>query len=448
MFESDDMTEELGLFSKYRPDEPFAWCDAGSVTQQEFLLSVMALAECLPEQPYIINLCRDRYHFSLAFCAALVNGSTSLLPPNRQPQTIVEMASEYQVANCLIDDSLDVGGLNCIDVRDKQEGVKATTALAMPVIPGDQIAVIAFTSGSTGKPAANQKHWRTLVGTSTLLAQRFFCNVEQRLNIVATVPAQHMYGLEMSVMVALHGGGVMASSHPFFPQEVANSLAQVPEPRCLVTTPVHLRAMIKSGIEMPPVVTMISATAPLTNDISRQAEQAFDCEVEEIYGCTEAGSLATRRTSAEESWRMLDGIVLSEERGQAFVSAPHLPDITRLQDRLEPLDRHSFRFIGRGSDLVNIAGKRISLADVTHKLLSINGVEDAVVFMPEESGKHIQRLAALIVSELSNQEISRELVRFLDPVFIPRPLKRVKKLPRNEVGKILMSSAQEIIKIT
>ena len=440
------MTAGLGLFSQYQPDENFAWCDSLPITQQEFLQQVVALAACLPEQPYIINLCRDRYNFTLAFCAALVNGTISLLPPNRQSDTIVEMAAEYQAFSCLVDESSNIDGLDCIDVRAVDKIQLATVALKVPVIPADQLAVIAFTSGSTGKPAANKKSWRTLIGTSRLLAQRLFHDVAQAPNIIATVPAQHMYGLEMSVMVALFGGGVMVSTHPFFPQEVADSLALAPEPRCLVTTPVHLRAMIKSEIKMPRVAKVISATAPLAKEIAQQAEEVFGCDVEEIYGCTEAGSLATRRTVSDDEWRMLDGMTLVDDQGALAVIGSHLSDAPCLQDSLELVDAQSFRFIGRATDLVNIAGKRTSLADVTHKLLAIDGVDDAVVFMPEEAGKHVQRLAALVVTELSNQEISRELLRFLDPVFIPRPLKRVAQLPRNDVGKISISTAQEIIK--
>lgn len=440
------MSQGLGLFSRYRPDEGVAWRDSRLVTQQAFLHQVFALAERLPEQRYIINLCRDRYNFTLAFCAALIRGTSNLLPPNRQPETVTEIASEYQVSNCLVDDGSIIDGLNCIDVREEQKEPLRRGTLEMPVIAADQVAVIAFTSGSTGKPVANIKCWRTLVGTSKLLAKRFFENISERPNIVATVPAQHMYGLEMSVMAALHGGGVMVSAHPFFPQEVAESLAQIPEPRCLVTTPVHMRAMVGSGVIMPHAVRVVSATAPLTKKIARQTELLFGCDVEEIYGCTEAGSLASRRTVIEDEWHLLDGMALSKKGAQVLVDGDHLTEATPLQDNLELVDICTFNFIGRASDLVNIAGKRISLADVTRKLLCIDGVDDAIVFIPGGGEKQIQRLAALVVSDLSNHEICQQLVRFLDPVFIPRPLKRVAQLPRNELGKVMLHAAQDIIK--
>src|SRR3546814_2433166 len=52
---------------------------------------------------------------------------------------------------------------------------------------------------------------------------------------VATVPPQHMYGMEMSVLLPLLGNVAVHVARPFFPQAVADALAEAKAPRLLVT---------------------------------------------------------------------------------------------------------------------------------------------------------------------------------------------------------------------
>jgi acyl-coenzyme A synthetase/AMP-(fatty) acid ligase len=88
--------------------------------------------------------------------------------------------------------------------------------------------------------------------------------------------------------------------------------------------------------------------------------------------------------------------------------------------------------------MIEVAGKRASLADLTRRLLGIPGVEDAVIFQPDNQGAGgVRRVAALVVApSLSAEAIHDLLTRCMDPVFIPRPLVKVPALPRNELGKL------------
>ena len=100
-----------------------------------------------------------------------------------------------------------------------------------------------------------------------------------------------------------------------------------------------------------------------------------------------------------------------------------------------------FLLRGRTQDLVNVAGKRGSLAFLNHQLGAIPGVVDAFFYLPEESASYsatgIVRLAALAVAPgLTATEIIRELRKRVDPVFLPRPLLLVEQIPRNSTGKL------------
>ena len=118
------------------------------------------------------------------------------------------------------------------------------------------------------------------------------------VTLVATVPSQHMYGFESTVLLALLGGAAFDTGRPFYPADIAAALARVPRPRMLVTTPFHLKTLLDSGVTLPPIDLVLCATAPLSPQLAARAEAALAAPLVEIYGCTEAGQVATRRTTA------------------------------------------------------------------------------------------------------------------------------------------------------
>src|SRR5690606_39795124 len=67
-----------------------------------------------------------------------------------------------------------------------------------------------------------------------------------------------------------------------------------PAPPLLATTPVHLRALVESGLALPPLAGIVSATAPLPRELAATAEARFGCEVREVFGSTETCVFARR----------------------------------------------------------------------------------------------------------------------------------------------------------
>jgi acyl-coenzyme A synthetase/AMP-(fatty) acid ligase len=228
----------------------------------------------------------------------------------------------------------------------------------------------------------------------------------------------------------------MHDGRPFYPSSVAAALAETPAPRVLVSTPVHLRALLASGLCFAPVARVLSATAPLEAALAADVERCFGAELVEIYGCTEVGSMAARRTASGAAWRFFDGLGCAERDGAAWVSAAHLAGEVRLLDALHFDPDGSFVLAGRDSDLVKIGGKRASIAEVTAALLAAPGVEDGVAFqLPAGGGE--ARLAALIVGGAADAvRVRGALAAVLDPVFIPRRILRVPALPRSATGKL------------
>lgn len=439
------MDKSLPLIAAHAPGGTLLWHDGRAVSAASFSAEAAQLAAALPDGAHVLNLCEDRHAFMLAFAAALLRAKVSLLPPNRSPEMIRGMACDYPDLCVLHDQSQPPPGLRAIRVRF--EHVTGASAQAVPLIPASQTAALAFTSGSTGKVKPNHKTWGALHESTRLAAVRFLRGFGSQVNLVVTVPPQHMYGLETSILLPLQAGAAVHSGRPFFPDDVRAALDAVPEPRVLVTTPVHLRACVKAGVRFPPVAFIISATAPLAVELARDAEQVFDAPVREIYGCTEAGQLASRRTTEGDAWELYDGMRMTIDETGASVSGPQLDGKVLLQDIIEPRGPNRFALRGRSTDLVNIAGKRASLGDLNHKLMQIAGVVDAVVFQPDDEHGPVERLAALVVAPtLTRDQICARLADSIDPVFLPRPLLLVDALPRNETSKLPRQALLEMLR--
>jgi acyl-coenzyme A synthetase/AMP-(fatty) acid ligase len=202
---------------------------------------------------------------------------------------------------------------------------------------------------------------------------------------------------------------------------------------------VHLKTCLDAAIEnWPPVAQIVSATAPLSAALAARAEQQFGCPLREIYGSTETGAVATRRTREEEAWRLHQGVELKPLAAErACLQGGHLARAVELNDRVRPSGAEHFLLLGRNSDMVKIAGKRVSLGDLNHRLQAIPGVEDGVFIDPEGEDGTVARLCAVVVApQLDERAILEALKPQLDPVCLPRPLYRVDSLPRNEAGKL------------
>jgi len=432
----------LPLLVKTAPEADWIISPSGTLSQGRFLGQVQRFSRLLPKRRYAINLCEDRLNFMRSFASVLVCGQTLLLPSNRSPGAIVEIAEEYDDCYILTDGLKAPGAETSIDVRELS--FDSGGSAEVPEIPADAVAAIVFTSGSTGRAQPNVKTWGNLVHGSFLAQRRFDIGLD--FSIVATVPPQHMYGLETSVLLPMMTGARVYGSRPFFPEDVRQALLAMPGKRVLVTTPIHLKACVSAGLEWPELEMLISATAPLEPALAEQVEALFGAPLMEIYGCTEAGSIASRRTGSDQLWWLYDEFQLRNRDDLAIISAPHLEEDVPLGDVVEQLDERHFRLLGRHADMLNIAGKRASLNDLNLRLNAVPGVEDGVFVVPEKNGRAVSRLTGLVVApQLSEQEILDCLASEMDPVFLPRPLYRVDALPRNETGKLPRSSLLQLL---
>jgi acyl-coenzyme A synthetase/AMP-(fatty) acid ligase len=411
-----------------------AWRRGSPVHVADFLRDVVSVAEALPARRYLVNLCSDRYRFAVGLAAALLRDQVSLLPPAQTPELLRSLTQGYEGLYALCDTLEPNEVLETVAFSARG---RATSEAAPLTFSASQLAAIAFTSGSTGEPSPHPKSWGRLALGAVGEAQALDLLNASDAVLVGTVPPQHMYGLESTVLLALHNGLALHASRPFYPADVRAALEEIPGERVLVTTPVHLRALLAEETSLPPLRLIVCATAPLPAELAAQTEARYAAPLHEIYGFTEAGMVASRRTTREAQWHALPGVRVWRDTGGVKVAGGHVQEEVAFGDMVELEDAHTFVLQGRSADLVNIAGKRTSLAYLNQQLAAIEGVEDGVFFMPDEVSGTITRLTAFVVAPHSSREaLLAALRQRIDAAFLPRPLYLVPALPRNATGKL------------
>jgi acyl-coenzyme A synthetase/AMP-(fatty) acid ligase len=414
----------MQLLATAPPRSPLIWHGGEAVSRAGFTHAAWQLAQRLPKATHCINLCASRLGFMLGLIAAALRGQITLLPPNQSAGALQHLQTQFPHSSVWNGE-----GLAELDWR---------TESSRPIeLDTSATAALLYTSGSTGVPEAHAKLWRNLWRVGELDAARFAASLP--LNLIATVPSQHMYGLQTTVLMPLLSACAVHDSQPFFPADVREALAAVAAPRALVTTPAHLRILVESKCQLPALNFILSATAPLSPVLAQQAESLWHAPVLEIYGSTEVGTIATRRTTAGDAWQLQSGVSMEFSGDDASVNAAHLSGPQPLSDRVEMLSPESFRLLGRASDQIKVAGKRATLSELTQSLLSVVGVSDGVVFMPEGAS----RTAALAVAPgLHAAQVLQALEPLMESVFLPRPLLLMAQLPRNAVGKLTHDALQ------
>ena len=424
-------------------DAVAAYRENRPITVREFCADVAGLSQALPARAYVVNLCADRYRFAVAFGAALSRSQISLMLPNKTPALLDQIAAQYPDVYCLSDMDFTANAIPVMAYPETLPSAEASPEI--PVFPAKQLAAIVFTSGSTGAPVPNAKLWGALVESALAAGAGLGVASMPGAVLVGTVPPQHMYGFESTVLLALQHGLAVYAGKPFYPADIYACLEKLPPPRMLVTTPIHLRALLADEAAHAAAEFVLCATAPLVPQLAVAAEARFGAPLYEIYGCSEAGQVAQRRTAANEEWRCFQGIALRQDDAGTWAGGVPIPTDILLNDVIELRASDRFLLHGRTADLVNIAGKRTSLAHLNYHLNSIAGVRDGVFVMPPDDQGAVTRLVAFVVAPgLKPQDIIRELRRRIDAAFMPRPLRLVESLPRNSTGKLPQEAVEKL----
>ncbi|MEM8621889.1 MAG: AMP-binding protein [Pseudomonadota bacterium] len=421
-------------------DQILCFSESGTITWGTFAEDVAAFEAQLDEVSDVCNMLPDRYGFMAALAASLKHSRGTVLPPHTAPEAVAAALQHAESPLVLHDRPLSLDA--------NASGTEHGAARLFDDLRHATTPITVFTSGTTKSPRRHTKTWNILASGAAITATilRSLDLPPGRTALIGTTPHQHMYGLEATIFAALAHGYPIFRGTPFYTAdfEAAREAARRAgfDSIVLVTSPAHLRYLERAVLESADVRAVISATAPLPLSLAERLEVRGDLSVMEIYGSTETGSMALRRTTDGPLWSLEAGFSLEETPSGWLAHAPHLPEPVPLGDDVSVEPDGRFSLVGRVGDMVSVHGKRISLAALNLILDETPGLKDGVVLhLPNEDG---DRLAIAAVRDGAHaasddtfrSEIRQHFDRRCDPVFIARRIVFVDALPRSPTGKI------------
>lgn len=368
----------------------------------------------------------DRVLVATAVLAAWGVRREVVLPPNLTDAMLARVAA---AASCTA--RIDA------DLVARAESAPSTRPLDL-AIPADRRIASLFTSGTTGDVAVHGKTAGQLLGEAEALTG--LLGVRRHDVVLATVPPHHIYGMLYSLLVPLLGGAAFVATSSFQRPDVEDAVRHH-SPRLLVTVPLHLRELVRLPPgSLGPIETVVSSTAPLDPELAAEVARRFSVDLVEVFGSTETGGVASRRTGGSSDWTPLPGVTVDRDSdGRLVVTSPYVdgsePYVTG--DAVELTGEQRFRHTGRVDSVVKVGGKRISTAAIEQSLLRLDGVRDAAVLaLPSDDERGIRLVAAVVAdAPWTPRSLRQELSQWWDLVVLPRDIRLVTAIPRGDGGK-------------
>src|SRR6184192_1648394 len=262
-------------------------------------------------------------------------------------------------------------------------------------------SLLKLTSGTTAAPRAIRFHSRQLLADCNQICDTMDIS-DDDLNF-GVIPVSHSYGFSNLLTPLIARGVPMVVSCDRTPRAVLADLART-HATVFPGTPVFYQAFcnLDDVPALPKLRLCISAGAPLSGAVAKKFHEKFKQPIHSFYGSSECGGICYDRdgTTFEDGFvgapmedvdlTMIDpAATASQVRVRsAAVGDGYFPESDEeklgngvfLPDDLLARHDSGFKIVGRVSDLINVAGKKVNPAEVEAQLLRFGGVRHAVVF--------------------------------------------------------------------
>jgi long-chain acyl-CoA synthetase len=321
-------------------------------------------------------------------------------------------------------------------------------------------SLLKLTSGTTAAPRAIRFRSHQLLADCNQICDTMAIS-DNDLNF-GVIPVSHSYGFSNLLTPLLARGVPMVVSRDRTPRAVLADLARTGA-TVFPATPAFYRAFCDIG-DVPPLPKLglcISAGAPLSRAVAKKFYEKFKQPIHSFYGASECGGICYDRHGTTFE----DGLVGQPMQGvevelihptdsasqirvrSAAVSDGYFPDLNdqKLGNSVfvpdDLLQRHNsaLKIVGRVSDVINVAGKKVNPSEVEAHLLRFKGVRQAVVFgRPTGAGLRNEEVAACVLAspDVSESDLLRFCRTALSGWQVPKRIFFVDMIPTNERGKI------------
>ena len=320
--------------------------------------------------------------------------------------------------------------------------------------------LLKLTSGTTAAPRAIRFRSHQLLADCNQVCDTMgISNADLNFGVI---PISHSYGFSNLLTPLIARGVPMVVSRDRTPRAVLADLARN-NATVFPGMPVFYQAFCEMEYvpQLPKLRLCISAGASLPRAVAKKFREKFNLMIHSFYGASECGGICYDRetTNEEEGFvgqpikgvdvEMLDPSAPASQiqvHGAAVADGyfPE-PDDEKLRDGifvpddLLARDDSGFKIVGRISDVINVAGKKVNPAEVEAHLQRFTGVRQAVVFgRPAGARFRNEEVTACVVA--SSDVTESDLLRFcrtaLSAWQVPKRIFVVDAIPTTERGKI------------
>jgi acyl-CoA synthetase (AMP-forming)/AMP-acid ligase II len=321
-------------------------------------------------------------------------------------------------------------------------------------------SLLKLTSGTTAAPRLVRfRSVQLLADCNQICDTMGILDVDLNFGVI---PISHSYGFSNLLTPLIASGVPMIVSRDRTPRAVLADLARTGA-SVFPGMPLFYQAFSEMDDipALPKLRLCISAGAPLPVSVAKKFRAKFGLPIHSFYGASECGGICYDRDARNE----VEGFVGQPMKGvdvelvdpnapssQILVHSASVgegyfpePDEEKLSngifvpdDLLARVDS-GFKIVGRISDVINVAGKKVNPAEVEAHLLRFSGVRQAVVFgRSAGAGLRNEEVAACVVA--SPQVSETDLLRFcrtgLSAWQVPKQIFIMDAIPTNERGKI------------
>jgi len=326
-------------------------------------------------------------------------------------------------------------------------------------------AQIFQTSGSTGEPARVARSAAAVLADADRVATRL--GYGPGTPVVASAPAFHLYGHTYALLAPLVSGApVYHGGARTLPAQLARAAQRTGARVLIAHTHQYWLLSRDAPRQVPafgPVRVAVSAGAPLQALTVRAIRDRHGFELFNCYGSSEAGAVTlgpvTGQEPAGDIGAPLPGVTATvSAQGELLLrtdslAAGYLPaaGLTAL-----PLDGGAFRtgdlasleggrirLHGRIAGMINVAGKKVSPAEVERVIAGHPLVHEVQVIGEADPGRGSVPVARVVTAApVPLTELLAWCRDRLAPYQVPRRFDFLAELPRSATGKLLRAAGE------
>lgn len=342
-----------------------------------------------------------------------------------------------------------------------------------------------YSSGSTGRPKRVGRTQHNLYHEVTNFTETV--KVTPADNILCLVPMYHAHGLGNCLLAALHNGATLVILEQFrqkgtpmeapfvFRRSRVLELIEQEQITILPAVPYIFKTLAETpdstDVDLTSLRLCFSAGNFLSKEIFEQFQARFAIPIKQLYGCTEAGSVAIDLDDADKPYGSVgrpmqnvqiqiisdhnkilpvgevgEIVIKSETLTSGYHNMPELnqeafKDKAFLTGDLGRIDESGRLYItGRKKILIDTGGRKVDPIEIEDVLITHPNIKEAVV-VGAKSPLAGEIIKAVIVTH-SNQicddrEISDYCKTKLAAFKVPRVIEFRNEIPKSPLGKIL-----------